>query len=148
MSGGAEQPPSSPYGDSKWMNTARGWVLPFKNGDAHYEFNQNNTVIFLHNSPYEQLDHIFVVLDWREEDDVCQGMFVWRDSADFFDELVGDMVTKDFEARFMEEPDLSDLAKYDEKTGRGEEVRELIAQVAMANFDDEWAYWGQEGWLG
>lgn len=51
-----------------------------------------NTVVFLHGDDQSCVDHVFVATEVNEEEDVYEGLWIWRHSIDFFDELVSDLV--------------------------------------------------------
>lgn len=147
MDGGFEQPPNNDvqYRHGLWVNTAQGWQFPFVDGEGNrYRMRAENTIVFLHERPFEELDHIFIVLEVDEDEDSLNGFYVWRPLIPFFDELVADMQDKGFVTTDQEVPDEHDVKIWERHFNREPTCIEVIGALATESLDAEWAYLNKE----
>lgn len=139
-----KEPRQVPYTKGLWENRAEGWVLPFRNRGERYEMNTDNTVIFLHGTGFTNVDHIFMAVTLDVENDHYEGIYVWRHSVDFFDDLVQDMIEKGFSVSEEATPNMDDLKRYEADTGHKDDVFDEVVAVAMAHLDEEWNFYDNE----
>lgn len=134
-----------PYSEGLWKHTSNGWVLPFRNHEEKYQMHTGNTVVFLHSDDRSCVDHIFLATSIDEENDEYTGLYIWRHSVEFFDELVSDLVEHGFSIQEQDEPHPADLVRYQENVAAKAGVFDDLVTMAMQGFDHEAAYFlGEE----
>lgn len=63
----------------------------FEYDDEIFDLDWNNTTVYLHHSPYEQVDHLFYT--WIDEGDTAvHGMYMFRQTIENFTQVAKQLV--------------------------------------------------------
>lgn len=75
-----------------------------------FESRPDNTIVFLHNDTEEQYDHVFLYNPNEEE--VTEGYYIFRQSFENFDDVVEEMMERNYTVVHYDESKLNDRLAY------------------------------------
>lgn len=65
--------------------------VEFEYDDELYDLNWENTQLYLHHPPYEQIDHLFFI-EFDEDSTAMTGIYMFRQTIDRFNNVVKQLV--------------------------------------------------------
>lgn len=136
-----------------WQQDSEGYYIRFVNHDGKYDIRDTNSALYLH-ADDPRVDHLFVML--YEDEDSMHGFRIWRGMIDqvmgegAFNEMVNQMRDHDFAIILADTPTAQDIEFFEDYTNEeyvAPNPIDRIVELAMRNFELEWAYYSQEpGW--
>lgn len=138
-----------PFKQINWLQDEDGYYFNIRTDTGIYDIRPENTAIFRFGN--SDLDHIYRITE--DEGDRFMGFRLYRyqleDKGYNFDQVCSDMMDRDFDSIYDEEPNQEEIDAYINAgneytpTPKVDTIDNIVA-LAMKNLDTEWAYWGEE----